>query len=249
MSSKRTWSDDGMTVAVVGNHSIAGVLRQLGMSPTGANYKTVHWAVARLGLLTTHWTGQGHLSGKRCTWVKKKPLCEILVKDSKYRGTSALKKRLMKEGLVENRCFECGQEPQWRGKTLVMVLDHVNGVNNDHRVENLRMLCPNCNSQQDTFAGRNRKAFRGGSYFCEGCGKPLREKRSTGRCIKCCGSIGRKRRKIPDDFILDDVKELGVRGSARKHGVSPPTIARWRKAAVAQLAGGAGLKNQRTKVP
>lgn len=72
-------------------------------------------------------------------------------------GRNAVKRRLLSEGILENKCSECGLDPNWNGKPIVMVLDHINGVNNDNRVENLRLLCPNCNSQTPTFAGRNVK--------------------------------------------------------------------------------------------
>lgn len=82
------------------------------------------------------------------------PYSEILIENSKAdRGT--IKLRLLKDGLIRNECYICGIKPEWNGKRLGMVLDHINGVNNDHRLENLRMLCPNCNSQTDTFCGRN----------------------------------------------------------------------------------------------
>ena len=68
-----------------------------------------------------------------------------------------LKRRLIKEGLLENKCEVCNQPPMWNGATLVLVLDHKNGKNNDHRLENLRLLCPNCHSQTPTFAGRARR--------------------------------------------------------------------------------------------
>jgi 5-methylcytosine-specific restriction endonuclease McrA len=63
-----------------------------------------------------------------------------------------LKRRLISESLLENKCSiqECGLT-EWCGRPIVLVLDHINGVNNDNRLENLRFLCPNCNSQQDTF--------------------------------------------------------------------------------------------------
>jgi len=84
----------------------------------------------------------------------KIPLNKVLVKNSSYhRG--ALKRRLLKGGLLKNECDVCGLGAVWHGKKLVLVIDHINGVNNDHRIENLRMICPNCDSQSATYCGRN----------------------------------------------------------------------------------------------
>ena len=83
------------------------------------------------------------------------PLEDLLTEHSKHKR-GHIKKRLLTEGLLRNECYECGSPPNWRGKILTMVLDHINGIHNDHRLENLRMLCPNCNSQTDTFCGRNK---------------------------------------------------------------------------------------------
>ena len=78
----------------------------------------------------------------------------VMVENSSYDRSRA--KTIFKElKSVPYVCRECGQEPWWRDKLLTLVLDHVNGVNNDHRPSNLRWLCPNCNSQTETFAGRN----------------------------------------------------------------------------------------------
>lgn len=82
------------------------------------------------------------------------PLEEVLVENSTYSRYN-LKKRLLKAGFMPYVCGECGRGPEWNGKPLTLVLDHKNGVNNDNRAENLRYLCPNCNSQMPTFAGRN----------------------------------------------------------------------------------------------
>jgi 5-methylcytosine-specific restriction endonuclease McrA len=78
----------------------------------------------------------------------------ILVANSSYTNLKRLKNRLLRRGLIAYRCHECGLT-EWRGRALALVLDHVNGLNDDHRLENLRLLCPNCHSQTPTFAGRN----------------------------------------------------------------------------------------------
>ena len=87
---------------------------------------------------------------------KRWPLEQIMAK-SKSRRT--IKKRLLEAGILENRCDECGLN-EWRGRPLSVQIDHRNGVSDDHRVENLRMLCPNCHSQTETYGGKNRKLKR-----------------------------------------------------------------------------------------
>lgn len=156
MPRMRRWTDAAFTRAVAENASIAGVLRALGLIPSGANYQTVHHTVKRLGLDTTHWTGQGHLKGKTHNWTKKKPLEAYLVANDATPKGPWFKRRLIREGYLKNVCSCCGQLPVWHGEPLVLVLDHINGHRADNRLRNLRLLCPNCNSQQSTFAGRNR---------------------------------------------------------------------------------------------
>ena len=68
-----------------------------------------------------------------------------------------IKRHLLRAGIIVNRCDWCGLSA-WRGRPLSIQIDHINGIRDDHRVENLRMLCPNCHSQTETFAGNNIKS-------------------------------------------------------------------------------------------
>ncbi len=84
------------------------------------------------------------------------PLEDLLVA---RRSRRHVKVRLLRAGILENRCEECGLS-EWRGRPLSVHIDHINGVRDDHRLENLRMLCPNCHSQTDTYGARNKRRRR-----------------------------------------------------------------------------------------
>lgn len=70
--------------------------------------------------------------------------------------TNRVKQRIINEKYLKNICSECGLSETWNGKPIILHLDHINGVSNDHRLENLRLLCPNCHSQTDTWCGKNK---------------------------------------------------------------------------------------------
>lgn len=106
----------------------------------------------------------GYKTGDRQAWNKGKPRPdsdfkrhdhEVFVEDSTYSRCN-IKKRIIRKNLIEYKCSLCPTEDMWQGKPLSLHLDHVNGVNNDHRIENLRFLCPNCHSQTETYAGKNK---------------------------------------------------------------------------------------------
>lgn len=135
------------------NNSItyAEVLRSLGYHEKGGRpYKNLKERLAELEIDTSHFKGRAHGTSK----TQKYELSEILVKDSTYTNIRSLKNRLINEGLKENKCECCGIS-EWMGKPLSIQLHHINGINNDHRLENIQFLCPNCHSQTDNYAGRN----------------------------------------------------------------------------------------------
>tara|TARA_R110000851_G_scaffold73514_7_gene162174 strand:- start:809 stop:1264 length:456 start_codon:yes stop_codon:yes gene_type:complete len=100
-------------------------------------------------------------SKRHPNWDKKYSLSKVLVKNSTY-ARICLKKRLIREQLLEYKCAMCGLGPEWRGKPMPLILDHINGVNNDNRIENLRFVCSNCDCQLPTYKSRNRKRSRSG---------------------------------------------------------------------------------------
>ena len=135
------------------NTNYRQVLIKFGMcSSGGRSINYIKKRVAELGLDVSHFN----------KYVDRKPnnhkykMEEILVENSSYFNMARLKSRLVSEGYLEYKCYECGIH-DWRGKKLSLHIEHKNGVNNDNRIENIIFLCPNCHSQTDTYAGKNKQ--------------------------------------------------------------------------------------------
>jgi len=145
--------------AVDTSGSIRQALEKLGVAPYGGNYATFKKAVEHFEIDTSHFHGKlwnmgdhsGHL--KR---VRPAPLSldEILVENSNYQSYK-LKKRLLKAGFKQHKCEICGIE-EWLGEKVPIELDHINGIRTDNRLENLRILCPNCHATTSTYRGKNK---------------------------------------------------------------------------------------------
>jgi hypothetical protein len=152
---KRKWEIKNLEDAVRKSISIANVLRLLGLKPRGSNYITIKKEIRNLGLDTSHFLGFAHLKGRKKSSVYKTMTKDLLVENSDA-GSSCIKNRILKEKLIHYSCKECGLI-DWLGKPIVLHLDHINGNNRDHRIENLRFLCPNCHSNTDTYCGKKNK--------------------------------------------------------------------------------------------
>jgi Zn finger protein HypA/HybF involved in hydrogenase expression len=140
--------------------AVTQVLEKLGLRRSGSTLTRLGKYIKELGIDTSHFLGPGLNCGENHKGGNPPvPLDQLLTADSKY-SRHCVKGRLIKEKILIEKCALCGQLPEWQGKKLVFVLDHINGTNNDHRLENLRFLCPNCNSQTDTFTGRNVRLKR-----------------------------------------------------------------------------------------
>lgn len=221
------WTDEEFIEAVKNNTSIAGVVRSFGLSPKQGHYnRAFHKTRKRLNVEISHFKSPS--IGRKIESKFEDVFCE----NSSYVWSSNLRKKLLKLGLIEDKCSACGLANTWNGKPITLQLDHINGINDDNRLENLRLLCPNCHSQTSTYGGRNQKKQKK-KHYCPKCNQ-LRDPQA-----KICRSCFQQPSKITwlsSDKILKELetksytqlgKELGVSDNAiRKHlkanGFVPP---------------------------
>lgn len=154
-------ADEELQFILDTSRSYREVVIKAGLSDRSGNFQTLKRNIRQRGLSTEKLDSNRKLSIKnnaeRTNRIKKRSeLSDILVENSKYTNNHALKLRLVKEGVLEYKCKICGIN-EWMGKPISLQLDHKNGVHNDYRLENLRLLCPNCHSQTDTYGAKNRK--------------------------------------------------------------------------------------------
>lgn len=148
---------DQIKKAIAESRSIAKVLSKLGLVPSGGNYSTFKSFVKQHNLDISHFAGKKWAKGKKYNYKPRKATKDILQVLDYIPSSSNLKKRLIQEGLLKNKCSACGLQDFWNGKRLSLHLDHINGNKFDNRLENLRILCPNCHSQTKTYCAKKHK--------------------------------------------------------------------------------------------
>lgn len=156
---RRSWTVEQLKGAVETSTSYRQTLFKLHLKETGGNYKQLHKYIAEYKLDNTHFKGPGWKKGTHLPFKPETPLNELLVEDTIFQSHK-LKLRLFKVGLKERRCEECGWAKISVDGRIPLELDHINGNPLDNRLENLRILCPNCHSLKPTHRGANRKLAR-----------------------------------------------------------------------------------------
>lgn len=227
---KRKYTKEEFIEAWNTSESIAECSRKLGLGYLG--HQKAHEMTARLlGLSKDHMrVKEKDFTGRR----SRRPLEELLIADSDYTNSSGLRKRLINEGVFEPVCSGC-KRATWinfltgEEEPMNLTLDHINGVNYDNRIENLRILCPTCHSYTPTFCGKNKANIT----KC-GCGKRIDPKSKF--CNTChLNNLTSKFDGFSIEEIIQGVEKFGyvayaktlnvsdngIRKFLRKNGINP----------------------------
>lgn len=155
MPRTKRWNKETLEHAVKISVSVRQVLIHLGLVEAGGNYEQIKKYILLYNIDNSHFLGKHANIGKN---IYKSPAVEIkklLIKGSTIQSFK-LKKRLFQEKIKKPECELCGWAKESEDGRIPVELDHINGDRNDNRLDNLRILCPNCHSLQLTHRGKNK---------------------------------------------------------------------------------------------
>jgi hypothetical protein len=223
------YSEAAAREAIAASTNWSQALRRLGLRAAGGNHAVLKRWAAIWGIPSDHFAPFADASRHLLRPIT--PLSEVLVEHSTY-SRSSLKRRLFADGLKPRRCELCGQGEEWRGRRLSLILDHINGVHDDNRLENLRIVCPNCAATLETHCARNLPR-----PTCPTCGEEFRRNRGgqTYCCLRCWHdsavfrAIDRKRKVARPSYeqLVADLRELSWTAVGAKYGVSDNAVRKW----------------------
>jgi len=144
-------TDEEIINACQNNLTMAMAIKQLGM-----NHNTFRRRAKKLGCYNPNQSGKG--IHKTYFSHTKESIERDFLSNKNPIKSSILKKYLFRFGIKEEKCEECGQKTIWNGKPLVLQLDHIDGNSQNNKLENIRIVCPNCHSQTSTFCSKNKTA-------------------------------------------------------------------------------------------
>jgi len=153
------YSKDQLTKAVKESRSIRQVIHYLGLYECEGSYLTLNKRITEFGIDKSHFKAQGWRKGVSIPVYEAQSLDEILVANSSYKAYYRLKHRLLLEGRKKHQCENC-LNTEWLGNPIPLELHHKNGIKQDHRFENLQMLCPNCHTLTVNFCSKNSQRYK-----------------------------------------------------------------------------------------
>ena len=211
------------------SNSFVDILIKVGLDPYNGNRKTLNHRIKEesfdISILEQNGKKNQERHMKSLLEKRTYSLEDILVENSTF-DRKNLKNKILEKNLLSYECYMCKNKGEWLGKTLSLQLDHINGINNDNRIENLRFLCPNCHSQTETYCGKHKKK----TYKCLDCDKFINKNHN--RCKKCSSIInGRAKRKfeITKEELENLILQYPMTTIGKMFGVSDNAIRKWLK--------------------
>ena len=219
------------------SNSLSEIMHKVGLAYKGGNHSTLKRILCenKIDLTILNANRESFLDKKRqeTHFLLRLPDSEIFCENSKA-ARKEVKARIIKNNLIEYKCRDCGNIGWWNNKLLTLQLEHINGIPNDNRLENLCFLCPSCHSQTDTYSGKKLRKI---TFEDQQKLNPKKDiirkfvnkkvKHYLPKELKFKSSI--KHRKLSEEniqFILchkDDVSKLQM---SKMFGVSDKTIAK-----------------------
>jgi len=223
---KVKWLEEELLKVVKNSKSRVECFDKLNIPTNSGNYLTLNKYIKIYNIDISHF--ENNTEGlKKYAEKLSIPLDNILVENSLYTSRNSLKKKLYKEGLKNRECELCGQNEYWMGKKMSLIIDHINGVPNDNRLENLRIVCPNCNATLETHCRGSKKTKKIENKNICICGDS--KWKTSKLCLNCSKNSQRKVERPSLETLLKEIEELGYVGTGKKYGVSDNSIRKWVK--------------------
>lgn len=170
MTKKYRGTDQDFAKLVSESVNFSDLIKKMGLKVYPGNFQTCHKLIARLGLSTEHFSQNYSTSGN-----KTYPIEDYLT-NQRTTSTNRLKLRLIKEGILQHKCYHCGIT-EWNGQPTPIQLEHIDGDSRNNSLENLTILCPNCHAQTETYCGKNKSfTYDKGFNPCKNCKKKTKNK-------------------------------------------------------------------------
>lgn len=204
-------SDEQFVELIKKSLNISEVLFKLGYSVRGNSwgFSQIKKRMTDLNLDSSAFKGKSALVSKN---KHREIKAEDILKPNCKHLRSVLRRYIIKNNLIPYKCAICGCI-EWQGKTLSLELDHINGINNDNRLENLRFLCPNCHSQTTTYGSRNQQLNQSSYEITDELRKLVEDKYKEVNNIQTVSSILGIRRKV----VTQIVNESGQKKTNQKY--------------------------------
>lgn len=204
-------TDEQFVTLIKNSTNISEVLFKLGYSIKGNSwgFSKVRRRMDELHLTARDFKGKSALGR---TESRKEVCPEKLLKQNCKHNRTVLRRYILKNNLIPYKCAICGCV-EWQGKTLSLELDHINGINNDNRLENLRFLCPNCHSQTTTYGSRNQQRNESKYEITEDLRKLVEMKYEECKSVKNVSTLLGIRRCV----VTQIVNESGQKHSNQKY--------------------------------